>query len=104
MEFHYLVRRARWLEKRLAGTDASSSGHVFDLNEYKELREAFPKLGVKYAAEAAKPVEEREERGEVPPLMGETFIPGAGARSHSRYPVKVADERRYPGRFIPGGL
>lgn len=112
MEYYYLVRRAKWLEKRLAQTNDESPGHVFDFNEYNELRKAFPLLGIKYVPAGAKPaavsaVAEEEQ----PPVVDDIFIPGERATPRQtakpvrkRARAELVDERRFPGRFIPGGL
>lgn len=113
MDFHYLVRRARWLEKRLAGTSETNPGHVFDVNEYKELLEVFSRVGVRYAPDPKPQPATRKLDGDgrtprdydQPPVVEDIFIPGASHSTvaHGRRPRDVghADLR---GRYIPGGL
>lgn len=87
MNYPYLLRRARWLEKRLATTTDENPGRIFDVQEYKELRDAFAHLGVQYTQAPVKPeppappvkikprgevtyIEQREE----PPRLEEVYV------------------------------
>lgn len=92
-----LMRRARWLEKRLGEPDIP--GHQYDAAEYAELLWVFQSLGLDFTAadEADKSVKKRkvvrrkEEPLEEPPVIkrgGDTFVPGEPRGK----------------RYIPGGL
>ena len=90
-----LVRRARWLEKRLAQGDIPG-GH-FDMAEYASLLWVFEKVGIDFEPAGSKraPVLKRKaaktqrRADDEPPVMpDDTFVPGEPRRR----------------MFIPGGL
>lgn len=74
-----LVRRARWLEKRLAQGDIPG-GH-FDMAEYASLLWVFEKVGIDFEpAGSKKPIKRRTTKkadAEEPPRRpDDTFVPG----------------------------
>ena len=80
----YLIRRARWLEKRIREAP-DRKGVSWDAAEYAELLYVFEALRVPFEpADARPPVD--EDPG--PPRFSETFVP---------------DERNIRGRYFPRG-
>ena len=75
-----LVRRARWLEKRLAQGDIPG-GH-FDMAEYASLLWVFEKVGIDFEpAGSKKPtkrrtVSKKADSEEPPKMPNDTFVPG----------------------------
>ena len=86
-----LVRRAKWLEKRLAQGDIPG-GH-FDMAEYASLLWVFEKVGIDFEpAGSKKPAKRKAVKkadSEEPPMRpGDTFVPGEPRGK----------------RYVPGGI
>ena len=95
-DFFYLIRRAKWLEEKVARGDPNSPGQIFDTNELAELKAAFRLMGVPYEPAA------RRGGPEEPPRMDAPYPRAQPAKGRSR--SRDVDERDFGGMFIPGGL
>lgn len=80
-----LVRRARWLEKRLS--QGEIPGSQFDMAEYASLLWVFEKVGIDFdPAGSKKSLKKRATKAakadteEPPKLDGDTFVPGEPRR------------------------
>lgn len=85
-----LIRRANWLEQRLATSGRSLSGAKYDISEYNAILWALYELGAEYAPTPY--AAQLEGPGEVPPVM-----PAVEWRPASPAGFKTARPRRLEG-------
>lgn len=105
LRYPALMRRARWLEKRISESDATRPGLSYDSAEYAEFLLAFQQLGVDFAP-ACGYTEDQIDEGEgleAPPPL--TQFPARGrARPSGEPDTFVPGEPRRGGYYGRGGL